>query len=201
MIGDYAAFERQRRRRGRCIFIGVVKAAARRGCPWALHLSTESMLHIVWGISGSIWIWWKRASFPSESQRRVSIPFSSSRIQHGGRTTLMEDAEGAALLQYLRALSPGVRIYADGTLELEQRSCRERSTNKKHLRTMCPAGAFLPDDGMPFKAAGRFCGSQTLTPGAEAIGDSRERTAPSDQETSREIKVDSGARWDTRRCV
>lgn len=41
-------------------------------------------------------------------------------IQHGGRTTLMEDAEGAALLQYLRALSPGVRIYADGTLELEQ---------------------------------------------------------------------------------
>ena len=41
-------------------------------------------------------------------------------IQHGGRTALMEDAEGAALLQYLRALSPGVRIYADGTLELEQ---------------------------------------------------------------------------------
>ena len=34
----------------------------------------------------------------------------------------MEDAEGAALLQYLRALSPGVRIYADGTLELEQLS-------------------------------------------------------------------------------
>ena len=32
----------------------------------------------------------------------------------------LEGGNGAALLQYLRALSPGVRIYADGTLELEQ---------------------------------------------------------------------------------
>ena len=31
-----------------------------------------------------------------------------------------EGGNGAAVLQYLRALSPGVRIYADGTLELEQ---------------------------------------------------------------------------------
>ena len=45
-------------------------------------------------------------------------------IQHGGRTALMEDAEGAALLQYLRALSPGAVSYTHLAVYKRQRGSR-----------------------------------------------------------------------------
>lgn len=113
-------------KRARTLLWAHIRTACR-----ALHLSTESMLHIVWGISGSIWIRWKRASFPSESQRRVSIPFSSSRVSS------MEDVPHSWKMQRAR------RYYSIcGRFRLEcaftrtehwswsSRSCRERSTNK-----------------------------------------------------------------------
>ena len=76
-------------------------------------------------------------------------------IQHGGRTALMEDAEGAALLQYLRALCPECAIYAvRNTRSWSSRSCKEDCQTKAPADDVS-AGAFLPDDGMPFKAAGQ----------------------------------------------
>ena len=64
-----------------------------------------------------------RASTVAISMRLISPPDRLaliSRSIYSRDVYKRQDAEGAALLQYLRALSPGVRIYADGTLELEQ---------------------------------------------------------------------------------
>ena len=137
-------------KRARTLLWAHIRTACR-----ALHLSTESMLHIVWGISGSIWIRWKRASFPSESQRRVSIPFSSSRVSS------MEDVPHSWKMQRARRYySICGRFRWSAHLRGRNTGAGAAGAVEKDRQTKAPAddvsaGAFLPDDGMPFKAAGQ----------------------------------------------